>query len=61
MKVVELEEIEISIANLKPYSKSSNESDLLSEQLELVNKLILDLQKLIQNQISTEAIRNQSS
>ncbi len=61
MKVVELEEIEISIADLKPYSKSSNESDLLSEQLELVNKLILDLQKLIQNQISTEAIRNQSS
>jgi uncharacterized membrane protein (TIGR01666 family) len=61
MKVVELEEIEISIANLKPYSKRSNESDLLSEQLELVNKLILDLQKLIHNQISTEAIRNQSS
>ena len=58
MKVIELEEIEISIADLKPYSKSSNESDLLSEQLELVNKLILDLQKLIQNQISTEAMRN---
>ncbi|MDO8991956.1 MAG: FUSC family protein, partial [Daejeonella sp.] len=61
MKDVELEEIEINIPDSKSFSKSSNESDLLSEQLELVNKLILDLQKLIQNQISTEEITNQSS
>ncbi|MDP2413642.1 FUSC family membrane protein [Daejeonella sp.] len=61
MKDVELEEIEINIPDSKSFSKSSNESDLLSEQLELVNKLILDLQKLIQNQISTEELTNQSS
>lgn len=60
MKAVELEEIEINIPDSKSINKSSNESDLLSEQLELVNKLILDLQKLIQNQISTEEISNQS-
>jgi hypothetical protein len=61
MKDVELEEIEINNTDSKPFNKSSNESDLLSEQLELVNKLILDLQKLIQNQIPTERMINQSS
>ncbi len=61
MKAVELEEIEINIPDSKSINNSSNESDLLSEQLELVNKLILDLQKLIQNQISSEEISNQSS
>lgn len=58
MKDVELEEIEINITDSKPFSKGSNESDLLTEQLELVNKLILDLQKLIQNQISTAGMIN---
>jgi uncharacterized membrane protein (TIGR01666 family) len=61
MKDIELEEIEINIPDTKSFSKSSNEADLLSEQLELVNKLILDLQKLIQNQISSKEISNQSS
>ncbi|HQT23521.1 MAG: FUSC family protein [Sphingobacteriales bacterium 17-39-43] len=61
MKDVELEEIEINIPDTKSFSKSSNEEDLLTEQLELVNKLILDLQKLIQNQISKEGMINQSS
>ena len=51
MKEVELEEFEI-VNNSKHFSESSNESDLISEQLELVNKLILDIQKLIQTQIS---------
>jgi uncharacterized membrane protein YccC len=53
MKEVELEEFEI-VNNSKHFSESSNESDLISEQLELVNKLILDIQKLIQTQISEE-------
>ena len=61
MKDVEMEEIEINTSDSKSFSKSSNESDLLSEQLQLVNKLILDLQKLIQNQIPTERMINQSS
>ena len=58
MKDVELQEIEINITDSKLFSKNSNESDLLTEQLELVNKLILDLQKLIQNQISAEEMIN---
>jgi len=58
MKAVELQEIEINITDSKLFSKNSNESDLLTEQLELVNKLILDLQKLIQNQISAEEMIN---
>jgi len=61
MTKVELHEIEFNIPDLKTLSKSSNESDLLTEQLELVNKLVLDLQKLVQNQISTEKLTNQSA
>ena len=53
MKDVQLEEFEI-VHDSKSFGENSNESNLLSEQLELVNKLILDLQKLIQNQNSTE-------
>jgi uncharacterized membrane protein (TIGR01666 family) len=48
MKDVELEEIEVNLPEIKSIGKNSNESNLLSEQLELVNKLILDLQKLSQ-------------
>lgn len=51
MKDFELEEIDSNKPDFKPYGKSSNESDLLIEQLELVYSLILDLQKLIKNQI----------
>jgi len=45
MKDTELEEFEF-LNNSKSFGENSNESDLLSEQLELVNKLILDIQKL---------------
>ncbi|MDP3468209.1 MAG: FUSC family membrane protein [Daejeonella sp.] len=51
MKDVELEDIEINGSDSKYLYKKSNESDLLSEQLELVNKLIIDLQKIGQNQV----------
>ncbi len=50
MKDVKLEEIELIVPETKTLDKNSNESNLLSEQLQLVNKLILDLQKLSQNQ-----------
>ena len=53
MKEVELEEFEIA-NNSNYFNENSNESDLISEQLSLVNKLILDIQKLIQTQISEE-------
>jgi hypothetical protein len=53
MKEVELEEFEV-VNNSKYFSENSNESDLISKQLELVNKLTLDIQKLIQTQISEE-------
>jgi len=51
MKDFELEEIDSNKPDFKPFDKISNESDLLTEQLELVYTLILDLQKLIKNQI----------
>jgi len=51
MKDFELEEIDSNKPDFKPFGKISNESDLLTEQLELVYTLILDLQKLIKNQI----------
>ena len=53
MKDVQLEEFEI-VHDSKSIGENSNESNLLSEQLELVHKLIVDLQKLIQNQNSIE-------
>jgi uncharacterized membrane protein YccC len=55
IKNVELEEFDF-LNDSKYFGDNSNESDLLSEQLELVNKLILDLQKLIQTQNSAEEI-----
>ncbi len=61
MKDVSLDDIEINNTDSKPINKGSNESDLLSDQLELVNKLIFDLQKLIQNQNLTEGKINQPS
>lgn len=49
IKNVELEEFDLNIPDSKSIAKNSNESNLLTEQLELVNKLINDLQKLSQN------------
>ena len=42
-------ELEITIADVKKEISHSSESILLYEQLELVHKLILDIQKLSQN------------
>ncbi len=49
IKNAELEEFDLNIPDSKSIAKNSNESNLLTEQLELVNKLINDLQKLSQN------------
>jgi len=42
-------ELEITIADFKTEMSQSSEAILLYEQLELVHKLILDIQKLSQN------------
>ncbi|MFA6947013.1 MAG: FUSC family membrane protein [Pedobacter sp.] len=46
MKDIDFREPEIAIPEIKLVGKHYSESDLLMEQLELVNKLILDIQKL---------------
>ena len=42
-------ELEITIADIKTEISQSSEANLLYEQLELVHKLVLDIQKLSQN------------
>ena len=42
-------ELEITIADIKTEISQSSEANLLYEQLELVHKLILDIQKISQN------------
>jgi uncharacterized membrane protein YccC len=42
-------ELEFAIADVKKEMSQSNEASLLYEQLELIHKLILDIQKLSQN------------
>ena len=44
-------ELEITIADIKTEISQSSEDNLLYEQLELVHKLVLDIQKLNQNKI----------
>ena len=48
-KHLNFNELEIIITDLKTEMSQSSEAKLLYEQLELVHKLILDIQKISQN------------